>query len=80
MKKVEIYSTPTCVYCGHAKELFKKNNIAYTEYNVAADQARKAEMLEKSGQMGVPVIDVDGSVLVGYDEKILSELLGIQQA
>ncbi len=80
MKKVEIYSTPVCVYCNHAKEFFKKHNIAYTEHNVAADQQKRAEMLEKSGQMGVPVIDVDGSVLVGYDEKILSELLGVQQA
>jgi len=78
MKKVEIYSTPVCVYCGHAKEFFKKHNIAYTEYNVAADTVKRAEMLEKSGQMGVPVIDVGGDIVVGYDEKILSELLEIK--
>lgn len=75
MKKVEIYSTPTCTYCAHAKEFFKKHNVAYTEYNVASDAAKRGEMLEKSGQMGVPVIDVDGSIVVGYDEKILTELL-----
>lgn len=77
MKTVEIYSTPTCVYCGAAKDFFKKNNVAYTEYNVAADQARKAEMIEKSGQLGVPVIDIGGDVVVGYDEKLIAELLGV---
>ncbi len=80
MKTVEIYSTPTCVYCNKAKDFFKKHNVAYTEYNVASDQARRAEMVEKSGQLGVPVIDIGGDVMVGYDEKILTDLLGIQQA
>lgn len=75
MKKVEIYSTPTCVYCGHVKEYFKKNGVAYTEHNVAADTAKRAEMVEKSGQLGVPVIDIDGSIVVGYDEKIIADLL-----
>lgn len=78
MKKVEIYSTPVCKYCGAAKDFFKKNNIAYTEYDVAADQAKKEEMIEKSGQLGVPVIDVGGDIVVGYDEKVLKELLGVK--
>jgi glutaredoxin 3 len=78
MKKVEIYSTPVCKYCSAAKDFFKKNNVAYTEYNVASDQARKEEMVEKSGQLGVPVIDVGGDIVVGYDEKILKELLGVK--
>ncbi len=77
MKKVEIYSTPVCKYCSLAKDFFKKNNIAYTEYNVAADQVKKAEMIEKSGQLGVPVIDVGGDIVVGFDEKILKELLAV---
>lgn len=77
MKKVEIYSTPVCTYCAAAKDFFKKNNVEYTEYNVAADQARRAEMLEKSGQMGVPVIDVGGDIVVGFDEKVLKELLAV---
>ncbi|HVU06329.1 MAG TPA: glutaredoxin domain-containing protein [Candidatus Paceibacterota bacterium] len=77
MKKVEIYSTPVCTYCAAAKDFFKKNNVEYTEYNVASDQAKRAEMLEKSGQMGVPVIDVGGDIVVGYDEKVLKELLSI---
>ncbi|MDP1625256.1 MAG: glutaredoxin domain-containing protein [bacterium] len=77
MKTVEIYSTPTCVYCGAAKDFFIKNNIAFTEYDVAANQAKRAEMVEKSGQLGVPVIDIGGDVVVGYDEKLITELLGI---
>jgi glutaredoxin 3 len=77
MKKVEIYSTPTCTYCEAAKAFFKANNVPYSESNVAADTAKRAEMIEKSGQMGVPVIDVGGDIVVGFDEKILRELLAI---
>jgi len=78
MKKVEIYSTPVCKYCNLAKDFFKKNNIAYTEHNVATDQAKRAEMVEKSGQLGVPVIDVGGDIVVGFDEKILKDLLEVK--
>ncbi len=77
MKNVIIYSTPTCVYCGHAKEFLKKNNIAYIEYNVASDQDKRKEMVTKSGQLGVPVIDVDGQVMVGFDEETLAGLVGV---
>lgn len=78
MKKVEIYSTPTCKYCGLAKDFFKKHNVAYTEYNVATDQVKRSEMVEKSGQLGVPVIDIGGDVVVGYDEKVVKDLLEIK--
>lgn len=78
MKKVEIYSTPVCKYCGLAKDFFNKNGVSYTEYNVASDQAKKEEMIEKSGQLGVPVIDIGGDVVVGYDEAVMKELLGIK--
>ncbi len=78
MKKVEIYSTPVCKYCSLAKDFFKKNNIEYTEHNVAADQAKKEEMIEKSGQLGVPVIDVAGDIVVGFDEKVLKHLLEVK--
>lgn len=78
MKKVEIYSTPVCRYCNLAKDFFKKNSIAYTEYDVAGDQARRAEMVEKSGQLGVPVIDVGGDIVVGFDERTLRELLALK--
>ncbi|MEK7596623.1 MAG: glutaredoxin family protein [Patescibacteria group bacterium] len=79
MKKVEIYSTPVCVYCNMAKDFFKKNKINYTEYNVATDTARKEEMIEKSGQFGVPVIVVDSeNIVMGFDEKVLKDLLTVK--
>ncbi len=76
-KKVTIYTTPTCVYCKIAKEFFKEHNVAYEEKDVAADEKAREEMVEKSGQLGVPVIDVQGSVVVGFDQGKLSQLLGI---
>lgn len=75
MSKVEIYSTPTCVFCNHAKDFFNENNVSYTEYNVGSDLEKRQEMVQKSGQMGVPVIDVDGEVTVGFDEARLRQLL-----
>lgn len=78
MQNVQIYSTPTCTYCNSAKEFFKKNNVAYTEHNVAADSAKRAEMVEKSGQMGVPVIEIGDQVVVGFDQKLLGNILGIK--
>jgi len=60
-----------------AKAFFKKNNIEYTEYNVAADATKRGEMVEKSGQMGVPVIEIDNQIVVGYDQKLISNLLGL---
>jgi glutaredoxin 3 len=75
-KKIEIYSTPTCHYCGMAKDFFKKNGVTYTEYNVATDSKKREEMVEKSGQMGVPVIDIDGQVVVGFDQKTIASLVG----
>ena len=78
MAQVTIYSTPTCVYCNAAKTFFKEKNIAYTEHNVAADQAKRKEMIDKSGQMGVPVIDVDGQLVIGFNQPKIKQLLGIQ--
>ncbi len=68
MKNVIIYSTPTCHYCALAKEYFKAHNINYTEHNVASDLEQRKIMVEKSGQLGVPVIDIDGKITVGFDE------------
>ncbi|MFT5179596.1 MAG: glutaredoxin 3 [Candidatus Paceibacteria bacterium] len=76
-KKVVIYSTPTCTYCKMAKEFFGANNVEYTEHDVSADDAMRTEMIDKSGQMGVPVIDVSGDIIVGFDEPKLRELLGL---
>ena len=77
MKQVTIYSTPSCGYCNMAKEFFAANNIQYTEYNVAADSEKRKEMIEKSGQMGVPVIFIDDEMFIGFDEAKLSKALGI---
>ena len=77
MKNVTIYSTPSCHYCKLAKEFLTAKNIAYTEHNVAAAAQKRTEMIEKTGQMGVPVIEVGDELMVGYDEGQLSSLLGI---
>ncbi len=75
MTKVKIYTTPTCVYCKMAKEFFKKNNVEYEEKNVATDTVARDEMIQKSGQLGVPVIDVDGKIIIGFDQPRLRDIL-----
>lgn len=74
MSKVTIYSTPTCHYCKDVKEFLSGKGIAYTEYNVAADLEKRKEMVDKSGQLGVPVTDIDGKIIVGFDREKLEEL------
>ena len=74
-KKVVIYSTPTCPYCKRAKDYFTQKGIAYTDYNVAEDREKTKEMIQKSKQMGVPVIIVDDEVLVGFNQAKLDSLL-----
>ncbi len=77
-KKVEIYSTPACHFCHMAKEFFGEHNIAFTDYNVAVDTSKREEMMDKSGQLGVPVIVIDDrDVIVGFDQRRLSDLLGV---
>jgi glutaredoxin 3 len=68
MKNITIYSTPTCHYCKLAKEYMTAKNIPYTEHNVASDLDKRKEMVDKSGQLGVPVIDIGGKILVGFEE------------
>lgn len=80
MKPVAIYTTETCSYCKLAKEFFQKNNVQYQEYNVGTDLEKRQEMIEKSGQMGVPVITIDGEVVVGFNKPRLEELLGVTEA
>lgn len=72
---VVVYSTPSCAYCNMAKDYFKKNDIAYTEYNVAVNSQKAEEMVKKSGQMGVPVIDVNGSVIIGFNQPAIETAL-----
>ncbi|MEK7134472.1 MAG: glutaredoxin domain-containing protein [Patescibacteria group bacterium] len=76
-KQVTIYSTPTCTYCRAAKEFFAEHNVQYTEHNVATDTERRNEMIEKSGQMGVPVIMIDNEIVIGYNKSKLTSLLGL---
>ncbi len=74
-KKVVIYSTPTCPYCKRAKEYFSRKGISYLEYNVAVDRDKAKEMIQKSGQMSVPVITINDEVLVGFNQTLLDKLL-----
>ncbi len=74
-----MYTTPTCVYCKMTKDFFAKHGVEFSEVNVAVDVAAREEMVQKSGQLGVPVIDVNGSVVVGFDQPRLAELLGIKE-
>ena len=78
MAKIEIYTTPTCAYCKLAKEYFEKHHIAYTEYNVAADIQKRQEMLDRTHQFGVPVIIIDGKIIVGFDQPKIRQLLADQ--
>lgn len=73
-----IYTTPSCAYCKMTKEFFREHNVAYEEKNVASDHAMAEEMVKKSGQMGVPVIDIDGQITIGFDKPRLSGLLNIK--
>lgn len=77
MAKVTIYSTPTCVFCNLAKKFFEENKIEYTEHNVAEDYDKAEEMVQKTGQQGVPVIDIDGKIIIGFDKTAIKEALGI---
>ncbi len=78
MKKVQIYSTPTCAYCVMAKEWFKENNIEFEEFDVSQDEKKRNELIEKTGQMAVPVIIVGEETIIGFDKAKLSELLEVK--
>lgn len=77
MSQVTIYSTPTCHFCHAAKEFFTANNVTYTDYDVASDLDKRTEMIDLTGQMGVPVIKIDDDIIVGFDEGKIKELLKI---
>jgi len=76
-KEVKVYSTPTCPWCKKTKKLLEDNAIAYQDFDVGADKAAREEMVHKTGQMGVPVIEIDGNIVVGFDEGWLKEKLGL---
>ncbi len=74
-KKVVIYSTPTCPYCKRAKDYLSRKGIPYTDINVAQDREKAEEMIQKSGQMSVPVIIIDDEIVVGFNQALLDKLL-----
>lgn len=77
MKKVTVYSTPTCHFCNMAKEYFNANGVNYESFDVSVDQEKRREMMDISGQLGVPVITIDNDVIIGFNKPKLAELLNI---
>jgi len=78
MQHVTIYSTPTCHFCHQAKEFFDEKGVQYTNYDVSVDAAKRQEMIQLTGQLGVPVIVIDGAVSVGFDRNRLAAKLGVE--
>lgn len=74
---VKIYTTPTCPYCKMAKDFMREKGVAFEEIDVMADAKARDELIAKSGQLGVPVIDVDGKIMIGFNRAKLAELLGV---
>jgi len=72
---ITVYSTPSCSYCRLAKDYFRKHRISFRDYNVASDKAKADEMVRKSGQMGVPVLDINGRILVGFNPAEIEKAL-----
>ncbi|MBI1936166.1 glutathione S-transferase N-terminal domain-containing protein [Candidatus Woesearchaeota archaeon] len=72
---VKVYSTVTCPWCMKTKEFLKANNVKYEDINVGTDEKARNEMFEKSGQFGVPVTDINGTIIVGYDKEALKKAL-----
>jgi glutaredoxin-like YruB-family protein len=77
MAKVKVYSTTFCPYCVALKEFLKEHNIEFEDIDVSKDEKALKEMVEKSGQMGVPVVEIDGEIVVGFDKERISKLLSI---
>lgn len=76
-KTVTIYSTPVCHFCHMAKDFFAEHNVKFTDYDVATDMDKRKEMVDMTGQMGVPVIRIGDDVVIGFDEGKVKELLGV---
>jgi len=76
---VKVYSTPTCPYCKEAKNFLKEKNIEFEEIDVSQDTAAAQAMIDKTGQMGVPVVEIDGEAIVGFNKAKMMELLGIKE-
>ena len=78
MKNVKVYGTPACPFCVRVKQYLKDNGVQFEDIDVSASQERVREMVQKSGQMGVPVLDIEGEIIVGFDKDRIRQALGIQ--
>jgi glutaredoxin-like YruB-family protein len=76
-KRVIVYSTPTCPYCIRAKQFLRENNVAFEDSDISTDRSKVEEMMRKSGQMGVPVLDIEGEIVVGFEKEKIKSALGI---
>lgn len=76
-KTVKVYSTPTCPFCIRTKQFLKDNNISFEDIDVSGNPEKAEEMIKKTGQMGVPIIDIDGEIIVGFDKEKIKEVLDI---
>ena len=76
-KKIIVYSTKTCPYCRMLKDFLKENNISFEDYDVGSNREKLEEMIKKSGQIGVPVIDIDGEIIVGFDKEEIKRQVGL---
>ncbi|MDD5409750.1 MAG: glutaredoxin family protein [Candidatus Omnitrophica bacterium] len=76
-KSVKVYSTPTCPWCIRAKQFLQENNIDFQNIDVSGNQQAVDELMQKSGQMGVPVLDIDGEIIVGFDKERIKQALGV---
>jgi len=75
---VKIYTTPTCVYCNALKKYFDSKNISFEEIDVSQHEKELEKMIAISGQMGVPVVEIDGNVVIGFDKQRIDEILGLK--
>ena len=77
MAKITVYSTPTCPWCTRAKNYLRSKNITFADIDVSVDREKAMEIVKKSGQQGVPVLDIDGNIIVGFDQARIDSLLGL---
>ena len=77
MPKVKVYSTPTCPWCIKTKIFLKENNIEFENIDVSQSQEKAQELVEKSGQMGVPVVDIDGTMIIGFNQEEIKKKLNL---
>ncbi len=76
-KSIKVYSTPTCPWCIRAKQFLQENNIDFTNIDVSSNQQAVDELMQKTGQMGVPVLDIDGEIIVGFNKEKIKQSLGL---